>query len=103
LIEASRFAHLIPPTAKELATSITDSLTHYLNALQGQHRLASMTYKLTLVVVDLLSYTYGIKLSTKGPEGTGVLSLGNEDFAFTDNRRVVLSLSYPLPLLYATS
>jgi hypothetical protein len=40
-------------------------------------------------------YTPEIKLSTKVPEGNGVLSPWNEDSTFTDNRKVVLNLSSP--------
>jgi hypothetical protein len=44
-----------------------------------------------------------IKLTTNGFEGTCGLSRGNGDSKFTENRKVVLSLTSPLRLFYATS
>jgi hypothetical protein len=58
-------------------------------------------YEPNFDIIDLASYTPEIELTTKGHEGTYVLSPGNEDSTFADNRKFVFSLN-PLPLLYAT-
>jgi hypothetical protein len=64
LIEASEFANLILPTRQELATAITDSLTHDLATLQGHQRIVSLTYQVIVAGVDLSSYTPEVRLST---------------------------------------
>jgi hypothetical protein len=57
---------------------------------------------LTDVGIDTSLYTTELALTREGPNENGALSLGAVDSTFTDDQKLVLSLTSPLSLLYAT-
>jgi hypothetical protein len=65
--------------------------------MAGQHALQS---SLT-AWIDTTNFSTEAALTADGPDGLGYVAMGNEDATFTDTRKVVVSLTSPLPLLYA--
>jgi hypothetical protein len=104
MVETSEFKRFVLPTAAELGKSITDYATNDLATQSRHERQAQPLHHLMATCIDTFSFGTVINLTNDGPHGYGgAISLGAEDSAFTDNRKRVLSLTSPLPLLYATS
>jgi hypothetical protein len=92
----------LPPT-DEMATTVTDSLNYHPNATKGRTILHTLHSSLTAAGIEASSFPTKAPLATDGPDGVGVITMGNEDATFTDTRKVVISLTSTLSLLYATA
>jgi hypothetical protein len=103
MVEFSKFIDFIPPPVDQMATKVTDSLNYHLNTTKGRTGLQALHSSLTAAGIDAASFPSEAALSTDGPDGVRAITMGNEAAAFNDTRKVVLSLTSPLPLLYATT
>jgi hypothetical protein len=100
MAEPSNFADFILPPSDHMATAVTDSLNYHLNIAKGQSGLHDLPSSLTSAGIDATGFLEEAALSTDGPDGVGAIAMGNEAATFTDTRKVVLSLTSPLPPSY---
>jgi hypothetical protein len=103
MVEFSNFADFILPPADQMATAVTHSLRYHLYISKGQPGLHALHSSLTTAGVDATGLPTKAALTTDGLDGIGAIALGSEADTCTDARKVVLSLTSPLPLLYTTT
>jgi hypothetical protein len=103
MVELSKFTDFVLPPADHMATTVTDSLNYHLDTTKGRTELHALHSSLTAPGVDASSFPTEAALITNGPGGVGAIAVGNEAATFADTRKMVLSLTSPLPLFYATT
>jgi hypothetical protein len=84
-----------------MATTVTNSINYHLDTVRGRSGLHALHSTLTAARIDVTNFSTEAVLSANGPDGVGDIAMAKEDATFYDTRKVVLSLTYPLPLLYA--
>jgi hypothetical protein len=83
--------------------AVTNSLNYHLNIVRGKATLHALLSSLTAVGLDVTAHQAEAELTTEGPDDFGDIATVSADTTFTDTRKVVLSLTSPLALLYATT
>jgi hypothetical protein len=84
-----------------MAVAVTDSLHFHLDTARGKTTLHALLSYLTAAGVNVTTHQVEAALTIDGPDGLGAIAMGSADSTFTDTRKVVLSLTSPLPLFYA--
>jgi hypothetical protein len=102
MVELSDCTAFALPPADHMATAVTDSL-NYLDTKKGWTGLNALHSSLTAAGIGASNFPTEAALTTDGPDGVRAIAIGNETATFVGTRKVVLSLSAPLPLLYATT
>jgi hypothetical protein len=103
MAELSNFTDFIVLPSDQMAIAVTDSLNYRLNTAKGQSGVHDLLSSLSAAGIDAAGLPTEAVLNTDGPDGFGAIAMGNEAATFTDIRKVVLRLTSPLPLLYATT
>jgi hypothetical protein len=91
------------PTVDLMATVATNSLNYHLNTAKGHSGLHALHSFLTATGIDATGFPTHAALTTDGPDGVGAIAMGNEAATFPETLKIVLSLTSPLYLLYATT
>jgi hypothetical protein len=86
-----------------MATTITDSLNYHLDTTRGRTGLHALPSTLVTSWIDFTNFPTEAALTADGPDGVEAIAMGNEAATFTGTRKMVLSLTSRLPLLYATA
>jgi hypothetical protein len=103
MVETSDFANsLLSPTDK-MATTITDTINYHIDTARGRNNLHALYPSLTATGIDVSQHQTKSALTINGPDGIGAIAMGDADITLTGPCKVVLSLTSPLPLLYATT
>jgi hypothetical protein len=103
MIESSGSTNFILPPANKMVMAVTDFLNYRLNTARGRTVLHVPLSSLTADGVDVTRHQAAATLTTEGLDGVGAIAMGTADNTFTDTRKVVLSLTSPITLLYATT
>jgi hypothetical protein len=103
MVELYEYTDFVLPPADQMTTTVTDSLNYHLDTTKGRIGLHALHSSLTAAGVDASSFPAEAALTTDGPGGVGAIVVGNEAATFADTRKVVLSLTSPLPLFHATA
>jgi hypothetical protein len=98
-VEASDFTNFALPPTDNMAVVATDALTYYFAITRRHTRFHALLSSLTTAGVDVSTHPTEVALTTVGADA---IAMGSAETSFTDARKVVLSLTSPLPLLYAT-
>jgi hypothetical protein len=85
-----------------MAVAVTDSLNYHLDNARGRTTLKALLSSLASAGVNATTHQAEAALTTDGLDGAGATCMSLAYSIFTDTRKVVLSLTSPLPLLFAT-
>jgi hypothetical protein len=84
-----------------MAIAVTDSMKYHLDTSRGRNTLQASLSSLTSAGVNITTHQSEAALASNGPDGAGALAMSLADSTFTDTRKVAVSLTSPLPLLFA--
>jgi hypothetical protein len=110
MVEKTDFSDYILPPADKMATAAIDCINYHRDTAQGQtytHTLHAHHTRtpssLTTVGIEVSNYQTEAELSTDGLDEVVAIAMHEADATFKDTCKVVLSLTSPLPLLYAAT
>jgi hypothetical protein len=86
-----------------MATAVIDSINYHRDAIRGRTCRHTLYSSLTAAGLGVSKYQTKAELTTDGPDAVGAIVVGEADTAFKATRKVILSLTYPLTLLYAAT
>jgi hypothetical protein len=99
-VETSDFTNFALPPTDKMAVVATDSLMYYFAITRRHTGFHALLSSITTAGVDVSTHPTEVALTIVGADA---IAMGSAETSFTDARQAVLSLTSPLPLLYATT
>jgi hypothetical protein len=103
MVDLSDLTDFVLPLADQMATTVTDSINYHIDTVRGISCLHALHSTLIAARIDVTKFPAEATLIADRPDGVGANAMGNEAANFTDTRKVVLSLTSPLPFLDVNS
>jgi hypothetical protein len=103
MVELSDITDVALPPKHQMVKAVTDSINYHFDTTRGRSGQHALHSTLTAAKIHVSNLPTEAVVTADGPDGVRATTMGNETATFAATRKVVLSLTSPLSLIYATT